>query len=44
MKKTLPVAEKQADVGGRSRLRQVVYEFEDGARQGYDLYDVRASM
>lgn len=44
MKKAVLVGEKQADVGGRSRLRQVVYEFEDGVRQGYDLYDLRATM
>jgi len=44
MKKAVLVAEKQADVGGRSRLRMVTYEFEGGARQGYDLYDVRATM
>lgn len=44
MKKVRLVSEKQVDVGGRSRLRKVVYEFEDGATQGYDLYDLRASM
>lgn len=38
------IREIQADVGGRSRLRQVTYAFEDGATQGYDLYDVRATM
>lgn len=44
MKKAKLIGEKQADVGGRSRLRQVVYEFEDGATHGYDLYDLRATM
>ena len=44
MKTAKLVETRQADVGGRSRLRMEMYEFEDGARQGYDLYDVRASM